>query len=732
MAQSPHDILDTVFGYDSFRGEQQAVIERLTNGGDALVVMPTGGGKSLCYQIPALLRSGVGIIVSPLIALMQDQVDALRQLGVRAAFLNSSLEPDAAREVERQLLEGTLDLLYVAPERLCTEGFLQRLARAPIALFAIDEAHCVSQWGHDFRPEYRRLNVLHERFPEVPRIALTATADAPTRNEIIERLALDEAQAFIASFDRPNIQYRVVHKDNGRRQLLDFLNAEHRHDAGIVYCLSRKRVDETARFLADQDIKALPYHAGMSAEDRRENQACFLREDGVVMVATIAFGMGIDKPDVRFVAHLDLPKSLEGYYQETGRAGRDGLPANAWMAYGFGDVVMMRQMLASSEADEQRKRTEQQKLEAMLGYCETTRCRRQVLLAYFGDVMETPCGNCDVCLHPVESWDGTEAARKALSCVYRTGQRFGVSYLVDVLRGKESERIQRFGHHRTSTFGIGGELTEKQWRSVYRQLVANGLMSVDMEGYGGLRLTSDARPVLRGEQSIFFRQDPKAPTRQRGKRKGKAPVEFREPAEQALWDSLRARRLELAREQGVPPYVIFQDVTLLEMIAQRPQTSGELGNLTGVGARRLERYGEIFLKVLAAHEAGGGGAESMPSTPEQKQPGESTSTTGLSDSVATTVALLSKGLAVEEIATQRKLKSTTIYGHITTAIEAGELNVGEVLQLELKELENIEAVFRESATESLGALKPVFDSFNGLYDYDTLRCVRAGMELPGK
>ncbi len=730
MQQSPHDILGTVFGYDSFRGEQQAIIERLTAGGEALVVMPTGGGKSLCYQIPALLRPGVGIVVSPLIALMQDQVDALRQLGVRAAFLNSSLEQDAAREVERQLHEGTLDLLYVAPERLCTEGFLQRLSHAQVALFAIDEAHCVSQWGHDFRPEYRRLNVLHERFPEVPRIALTATADAPTRNEIIERLALDEAEAFIAGFDRPNIQYRVVHKDNGRRQLLDFINGEHRHDAGIVYCLSRKRVEETARFLAEQDIKALPYHAGMPAETRREHQARFLREDGVVMVATIAFGMGIDKPDVRFVAHLDLPKSLESYYQETGRAGRDGLPANAWMAYGFGDVVMMRQMLASSEADEQRKRTEQQKLEAMLGFCETTRCRRQVLLGYFDDVMEIPCGNCDVCLHPVESWDGTEAARKALSCVYRTGQRFGVSYLVDVLRGKDSERIQRFGHHKTSTFGIGGELTEKQWRSVYRQLVANGLMSVDLEGYGGLRLTSNARPVLRGEQSIFFRKDPKKSVRQRGKRPSRGPVEFSEPAEQALWDSLRARRLALAREQGVPPYVIFQDVTLLEMISQRPQTPMELSNLTGVGVRRLERYGVIFLEVLAAHDAANDRpAVEVPSVPQPKQPA---STSGLPDSVATTVGLLSEGATVEEIAIQRKLKSTTIYGHLTQAIEAGELDVREVLNLDVTELAKVEAAFRGAANENFGVLKPVFDAFDGLYGYDILRCIRAGMELTGK
>ncbi len=726
MQQSPHDILGTVFGYDSFRGEQQAIIERLSSGGDALVVMPTGGGKSLCYQIPALLRSGVGIVVSPLIALMQDQVDALRQLGVRAAFLNSSLEYEVAREVEQQLLDGTLDLLYVAPERLCTEGFLQRLARARIALFAIDEAHCVSQWGHDFRPEYRRLNVLHERFPEVPRIALTATADAPTRNEIIERLALDEAEAFIAGFDRPNIQYRVVHKDNGRRQLLNFLNAEHRHDAGIVYCLSRKRVEETARFLAEQDIKALPYHAGMPAETRRENQARFLREDRVVMVATIAFGMGIDKPDVRFVAHLDLPKSLESYYQETGRAGRDGLPANAWMAYGFGDVVMMRQMLASSEADEQRKRTEQQKLEAMLGFCETTRCRRQVLLAYFGDEMETPCGNCDVCLHPVESWDGTEAARKALSCVYRTGQRFGVSYLVDVLRGKDSERIQRFGHHQTSTFGIGGELTEKQWRSVYRQLVANGLMSVDIEGFGGLRLTSNARPVLRGEQSIFFRKDPKAPAKRHGKRGAKRPVEFKEPSEQVLWESLRERRLELAREQGVPPYVIFQDVTLLEMISQRPRTPEELSNLTGVGVRRLERYGEIFLKVLAAHEADGR-PESMH---EPKLAVASISSADLSDSVATTVGLLGEGMTVEEVAAQRKLKPTTVFGHIAAAIEVGELSVREVLNLDIRELEHIEAAFRDTAADNFGVLKPVFDAFDGLYGYDTLRCIRAGMQHP--
>ncbi|HET9483862.1 MAG TPA: DNA helicase RecQ, partial [Xanthomonadales bacterium] len=505
MQETPLDVLRRVFGYAEFRGTQAAVVDHVVAGGDALVLMPTGGGKSLTYQIPSLLRPGCGVVISPLIALMQDQVEALRQLGVRAAYLNSTLDAETARAVERELVEGELDLLYVAPERLLTPRFLELLERSSIALFAIDEAHCVSQWGHDFRPEYRSLGVLHERWPDVPRIALTATADAPTRHEIVERLALDTAREFVASFDRPNIRYRIEQKDNPRRQLLAFLKS-HRDESGIVYCMTRKKVGETAAWLADQGLVALPYHAGMSGEERAANQRRFLREDGVVMVATIAFGMGIDKPDVRFVAHLDLPKSVEGYYQETGCAGRDGDPAEAGMAYGLGDVVMLAQRIVQSEAGEERKRLERRKLDALLGYCETTRCRRQVLLAAFGETYPNACGNCDNCLWPPDVWDGTDAARKAMSVVYRTGQRFGAAHLIDVLRGDDNERVRQFGHDALPTFGVGRDLDERAWRGVFRQLVAAGLLAVDVEGYGGLRLTAASKPVLKGEQRVELRR----------------------------------------------------------------------------------------------------------------------------------------------------------------------------------------------------------------------------------
>jgi ATP-dependent DNA helicase RecQ len=576
----------------------------VAGGGDALVLMPTGGGKSLCYQIPSLLRDGVGIVVSPLIALMQDQVDALTQLGVSAAFLNSSLDADTAREVSRQLMRGELKLLYVAPERLMTEGFLNLLERLQqenkIGLFAIDEAHCVSQWGHDFRPEYRALTVLHERFPSIPRIALTATADAPTRSEIVERLKLEQAQQFVSSFDRPNIRYRVTLKDNARKQLQDFLETEHPNDAGIVYCLSRKKVDETAAWLKEQGWDALPYHAGLDAAVRSKNQKKFLREEGVIMVATVAFGMGIDKPNVRFVAHMDLPKSMEGYYQETGRAGRDGLPANAWMAYGLGDVVSMRQMLLSGDAPEERKRVELQKLDALLGFCESTSCRHQTILRYFGEEHPGDCGQCDNCLSPVDTWDATKAAQMALSCVYRTGQRFGVAHLVDVLLGKATPKVEQFSHQQLSTFGIGKDLAQTQWSSVYRQLVAAGLISVDMEAYGGLKLTEAARPVLKGEQEVWLRRDAdpvkrKSSKAERGSRLREA---FAGANDDPLWLALKAKRMELAREQGVPPYVIFHDSTLLEILNHKPHTLDEMGRISGVGQAKLAKYGDAFLQVV--------------------------------------------------------------------------------------------------------------------------------------
>ena len=596
MPETPQQLLQRVFGHAGFRGPQQAIIEHIAAGNDALVLMPTGGGKSLCYQVPALLRDGVGVVVSPLIALMQDQVEALRQVGVRAEFLNSTLNAEAASRVEQALLAGELDLLYVAPERLLTSRFLSLLDRAPVALFAIDEAHCVSQWGHDFRREYRELTVLHERWPDVPRIALTATADPPTQREIAERLQLDEAEWFVSSFDRPNIRYNVVQKDNGRRQLLDFLGA-HRGEAGIVYCLSRKKVEQTAEFLCEQGFKALPYHAGLEAEVRAGNQRRFLREDGVVMVATIAFGMGIDKPDVRFVAHTDLPKSLEGYYQETGRAGRDGEPAEAWLCYGMGDMVLLKQMIEQSEAGEERKQLERRKLDQLLGYCESMQCRRQVLLAGFGETYPQPCGNCDNCLQPAASWDATLAAQKALSCVYRTGQRFGVAHLIDVLRGSEGERIQQFGHDQLSTYGIGKDLDSKTWRSVFRQLVANGLLEVDTDAYNGLRLTDASRAVLTGKQNVLLRKELPSKTersRDRGPRTG-VPVQAQDLS---LFGALRDLRALLAREQNVPAYVIFHDSTLRNIAEQRPGSMDELSRVGGIGGAKLERYGQKVLETV--------------------------------------------------------------------------------------------------------------------------------------
>ncbi|MDI1361505.1 DNA helicase RecQ [Methylotenera sp.] len=599
--QTLHD----VFGYSTFRGEQQAIVEHVTSGGDALVLMPTGGGKSLCYQLPALLREGVGIVVSPLIALMQDQVDALKQLGVRAAFLNSSQDADEAREITAQLMRGHLQIVYVAPERLLMSSFLSLLDEieegAGIALFAIDEAHCVSQWGHDFRPEYRKLTVLHERFPHVPRIALTATADAPTRAEIVERLKLEEARQFVSSFDRPNIKYRVTQKANARQQLEAFLDTEHANDAGIIYCLSRKKVEETAEWLKSRGWDALPYHAGLDASVRNQNQRRFLREEGVIMVATVAFGMGIDKPNVRFVAHLDLPKSMEGYYQETGRAGRDGLPANAWMTYGLGDVVSMRKMLDSGDAPEERKAVERQKLDALLGFCESTSCRHQTLLRYFGETHPGNCEQCDNCLSPVDTWDATQASRMALSCVYRTGQRFGVVHLIDVLLGKSTPKIQQFNHQSLSTFGIGKGLTQSQWSSVYRQLVAGGYLESDIEAYGGLKLAESAKPVLKGEAEVWLRQDVEVvATRKvsKAERGTRAKEGYEEVADDPLWHALKAKRMELAKEQGVPPYVIFHDSTLLEILNQKPGSLTEMSQITGVGQAKLERYGDAFLEVL--------------------------------------------------------------------------------------------------------------------------------------
>lgn len=593
------DILQSVFGFQSFRPPQDQIIDSVIAGDDAMVIMPTGGGKSLCYQIPSLVREGCGVVVSPLIALMQDQVSALKLLGVRAAFLNSTLDPSEAAEIESDLRNGTLDLLYIAPERLNQNRTIALLQSATISLFAIDEAHCVSQWGHDFRTDYLQLSMLAELFPEVPRIALTATADERTRGEIINRLGLEHGGHFIAGFDRPNIRYRIALKHNAKTQLLKFLKEEHPRDAGIVYCLSRKKTEEIAHWLTLQGFNALPYHAGLPTQTRATNQARFLREEGVIVVATIAFGMGIDKPDVRFVAHLDLPKTVESYYQETGRAGRDGMPADAWMVYGLQDVIKLRQMMSTSEGSEEHKRAEQHRLNAMLGFCEITSCRRQALLAYFDDHMPNPCGNCDTCLEPADTWDGTESARMALSTAYLTGQRFGVNHLIDVLRGSEGEKIFQFEHHTISVYGIGKALSNDQWRSVFRQLVARGLLSVDLERFGALRLEERCRPLLRGEETIELRRDLKQKTT---KRQTRSPLP--NDIDVTLWEALRDCRRGFAEEQNVPPYVIFHDSTLQEMCVSLPSSLERLAEISGVGERKLEKYGPAFVGVINQHLVG--------------------------------------------------------------------------------------------------------------------------------
>jgi ATP-dependent DNA helicase RecQ len=605
MQAAALDILRRTFGYPAFRGQQQAIVEHVAAGGDALVLMPTGGGKSLCYQIPALLRDGTAVVVSPLIALMQDQVDTLVQLGVRAAALNSGLAAGESSRIEQAMQAGELDLVYVAPERLLTPRFLDLLDRCPVALFAIDEAHCVSQWGHDFRPEYLGLSVLHERFPSVPRIALTATADPQTRREIRERLALEDAREFVSSFDRPNIRYTIVEKDEPRRQLLGLLNGEPRGAAGIVYCATRKRVEETAAALRAQGFDALPYHAGLPVEERAANQSRFLREDGVVMVATIAFGMGIDKPDVRFVAHLDMPKSVEGYYQETGRAGRDGLPSQAWMAYGLQDVVNNRRLIDESEAGDEHKRVSRGKLDAMVALAEADGCRRVLLLRYFGEA-SGPCGNCDNCLNPPDTIDATEAARKALSCVYRFwqagGQRFGAVHLIDVLRGKATDKSRQHGHEELSTWGIGADLAEAEWRAVLRQLLAAGHLRAEGE-YGVLVLADSARAVLRGEQRVTLRRPveraPRARKPARGGRSGTLPAGLPlDAAAGGRFAALKAWRAEVARAHNLPAYVVFHDATLAEMARQRPTSLDALAGIGGVGAKKLERYGAELLRLL--------------------------------------------------------------------------------------------------------------------------------------
>ena len=600
--EDAQQLLQSTYGYEAFRGQQASIIDAALQGEDCMVLMPTGGGKSLCYQLPALLRDGLGIVVSPLIALMQDQVNALQQLGINAAFLNSTLSLEEQQQIVKQLRKGSIEVLYIAPERLIQERSLQLLKQLNIALIAIDEAHCVSQWGHDFRQDYLSLHLLREHFPGVPRMALTATADIRTRQEIVERLQLTNPQRFVSGFDRPNIRYSVQAKTDARKQLIKFI-ASHRDQAGIVYCMSRKKVEATAEWLSGRGLKALPYHAGLPAELRAHHLERFLREDAVIMVATIAFGMGIDKPDVRFVVHLDLPKSMEAYYQETGRAGRDGEPAEAWMVYGLQDVVRLGQMMDQSRAAEQQKRIERHKLDALLGWCEITECRRNALLGYFNDHQDEPCGNCDVCLNPPDTWDATVAAQKLLSCIYRTGQRFGAGHVVDVLVGKTNPKVKQHRHEELSTFGIGREFSEQKWRSVIRQLLVQGFIKSEVEQFGALHLTEKSRPLLRSELTLFLREDLPEPqlqsTRRASQRKTGLPKDVSD-SDRNLWEALRACRKQLADEHDVPPYVIFHDATLMEMMQYRPNTISELLNITGIGQAKLERYGDEFLEVICA------------------------------------------------------------------------------------------------------------------------------------
>jgi ATP-dependent DNA helicase RecQ len=704
MDDSALNYLRNTFGYSDFRLQQGEIIQTLIDAGDAVVLMPTGGGKSLCYQIPSLVRKGTGIVISPLIALMHDQVIALQQLGINATYLNSTLDAQTTRQTETDLINGKLDMLYVAPERLTTSGFLNLLTRTDISLFAIDEAHCVSQWGHDFRPDYIKLSVLHEQFPEIPRIALTATADKRTRTEIKHRLALDNASEYISSFDRPNICYRIIEaQSNARSALLRFIQNEHENDSGIIYCLSRKKVETIALCLTEKGFTALPYHAGLSNVIREKNQQRFLNEDAVIIVATIAFGMGIDKPDVRFVAHLNLPKSMEAYYQETGRAGRDGQPANAWMAYGLQDVITLKQMMATSTAEEQYKRIEHHKLETMLGFTEITSCRRQALLDYFGEKLNQPCGNCDNCLTPVETWDATVAAQKALSCVHRTGQRFGVNYLIDVITGKDNDRIKQFGHNNLSVFGIGKEYDAMQWRSIFRQLISRNLLTVDLEGHGSLRLTEQCRTVLRGEQTLLLRKESK---RAKSSRKGRKSYNTDKISNKLLWEVLRDCRKKLAEENDVPPFVIFHDATLAEMMERQPSNKEQFLRLNGVGESKLEKYADAFLKVINTH------------IDTEKQ--------DATDTVSESLLLFRSGLDIDAVASQRNLKTSTVYSHLADCIEQGEIKLSEVIDLNEQEINIIHEALL-NLDDGNKKLKPVFDALDGMYDYNTLRCVQAAV-----
>ncbi len=705
--QQAKEILQSTFGYSDFRHNQADIIQKVLDGGDAFVLMPTGGGKSLCYQIPAMVRDGVGVIVSPLIALMQDQVDALKQLGIKAAFLNSTMTGFEQQEVEEMLFKGELQMLYVAPERILSPQTLNLLKQCKISLFAIDEAHCVSQWGHDFRPEYQRLSALPDQFPDVPRIALTATADNRTRAEIIHQLRLDNAGVYVNSFDRPNITYTIAEGQNARDKLLKFINRKHEGKAGIVYCLSRKKVESTAEWLSDKGLTALPYHAGLPVEVRANNQKRFLREEGIVIVATIAFGMGIDKPNVRFVAHLSLPKNIEAYYQETGRAGRDGDPADAWMSYGLQDVIFLRQMMQDSNGSEEYKRLSNQKLDAMLGLCEMATCRRQAILGYFDEVMEGTCGNCDNCLNPPETWDATEDAQKALSTVYRTGQRFGVAYLIKVLTGKIDDRIVQFGHDKVSTWGIGENLKNNEWNSLFRQLVSQGYLNTNSE-YGGVELTEKSRPLLRGEETLIARKYRKPEKEKSSSKGGKGKAGLRS-VDKELFEALRECRAELALEQGVPAFVIFADTSLIEMARKRPHTDESFKYINGVGDMKLERYGEQFMAVIREYPL-----------PELLN-------NNFSDTINETLVLYQDGVAIETIAEKRELAISTIYSHLADVIEAGMLSAADVLDIDDADITTIERTAELLKTKEENTLKPLFDELDGEFEYGILRCVVGGM-----